>query len=325
MMPSPRKRRLPKWMAMALLGLLAATLAALFGALYLLYWMTAPAPLASAERMVLPAASFRLVCNPDMRREAERAWLRGMLHYSLRQAPTVVARAAEYAFSPERAPLCPLRAGVSGRCREDAIKAWVAVVSMGRYRGAFWLADREVYRLARDGRIPYGMRRHGDTRFYERTQSAVAGPPVLALWRATALAGSDAAGVGEVYDLLAGGAGGPDRAEPARRAFAEGFVADPAEALPAVSGDALSRTDARRLGGLLSPFSFTLDIGDDGALAADVLLACRDSGHHGPLAEDLRGALQRAKEQGRIESLDVAPGERGVRVQLRWRAPWAGR
>ena len=320
----PRRRRVPKWLVLVLLGALGCCVALLLTLMYFLYWMTAPVPLPPSERARLPQADFSVTVRPDLRHEATRRWVRGCLARGLREAPRVARRAAEYALRPERAALCPMAFVMSGRCKDGAIDAWVCALSLGRYRGAFWLADRELHKLARQGRIPYGLHRHGRTWFYEQTRSGRGGPPVLGLWRATALAGSHVAVVARVYDQLASAAT-PSRpgSSAGQGEFGTVVVARPQEVLPAVLAGDLPAADAQALGAAVAPFRAELAIDDRGVLHVVIEGACKDPAMNKPLADEARRRLQRRKEAGRIEAFEVRALERTVRLTWQWRAPWA--
>ena len=193
-----RKRRFPKWAALLSLAIIGMVAATFISAIFFLYWLKAPVALPDPARLVAPGADFFLVCRPDLSREAVRSWLAYLLQKALSGAPGAARAAARYALKPD----CPLQLVVSGRTPEGGPQKWVATISLGRYRGAFWMADRSLRGKARKGLIPYALRQWDGHTFYEQTRSGRSDLNVLAVWKATGLAGSDMSAVGRVYDAL---------------------------------------------------------------------------------------------------------------------------
>lgn len=202
MSSSRAKRRFPKWaaiLALAVIGVLACVFITL---VFFLYWLEAPAPLPDPARLVLKAPDLYFVARPDLSRPATRKWVQALLAHALRHAPQSVRHAAEYGLDPRRAAHCPIQIVLSARDTGSKRPSWVAALSLGRFRGAIWLADRSLYQKAKSGRIPFALQRRGDVFFYERRRGSHEEPSALAVWRATGLAGSGIEAVGEVFDAL---------------------------------------------------------------------------------------------------------------------------
>lgn len=254
---APRKARARRVVMILALGLLGSALAVLLTLLYLLYMMRAPAPLPEADRLLMADHDMFLVVQPDLADPDNREALGRVLDTAIAEAPDTARTLAQYGLSEERAGETPLLMTFSAKIPDEGAWRWVGTVSLGRFRGAFWLADRALRRQSESGRLPYTVRSEGDLTLYEAKRPSRFGLNTLAIWRATGLAGSDPQAVSEVGAALADpppstaeeapdtsglfARGGVLRPDPFLEHLLKAMLGDSAETGPL--GGALSRID----------------------------------------------------------------------------------
>ncbi|HRU05754.1 MAG TPA: hypothetical protein P5137_08265 [Candidatus Brocadiia bacterium] len=317
-----RKKLFPRWAMLALLGLLGLTLATLFTLLYLLYWMQAPVGLPDPASALLKDPDFVLQARPSLWRPQELKWTDALLSKVLQGAPDAARTAARYALAPERAADCPMQVVASARA-EQGRRRWAAAVSLGKYRGAFWLADRAMSRMIRAGALPYVPMRRGDANCYVRAEGAKGGAPAMCVWRATGIAGDSADTVSAIHDSLAADA---DRAKGVlvapKGAMAWGKAARPDAGLPSLLAVFWPKApDMKEFLAALGPVDYTARVEDDGSLLLEAEAPWRGRAAASQAAAEMKRTFESFEGAGGLEKTEVDAVGQGLRARLWFKAP----
>jgi len=318
-----KKRHFPKWLMLLSLGVLGVTLALLLTLLYLLYWMKSPIQLPDPARLSLRDPDLFFISRPDASRPEVSELLKLFFDRRLAKAPSAVQKVARYGLAPERVAECPLQMVFSVIAGQGGPDRWVAAHSMGRYRGALWLADRALRRGARDGQVPYGRYQHGDTFFYEETRSSRCGLPVLAFWRATGIVGGDVIAVGQVYDNLAAHNPYGLVSVPNLEGYlARGKIRRPVCGVPFLLKRLLgSPLDLDAFLPHLGPMDVRLKVGEDGRLLVDIAASCQNDTTRGMVAKGLRELLRELVRKGTLDAMGVVSRQKALNVHLAIKIP----
>lgn len=311
-------KRSAKRLAMILaLGMLGAVLALLLILLYMLYWFKAPAPLPDPALLMLPDNDAWLVVRPDISRPEDRETMRRILGHLLSEAPAAARRAARYGLAEERAGKVPMQVALSMRTPVGEEPQWVGAVSLGRYRGAFWLADRALRRQARQGDVPYSPRPVEGASLYEATRSLRSGPAALGVWKATGVAGSRA-------DLVEGVLGALNAEKPpqapeipdALDAFGKGRIVHPDAFLEAWLKALIGESaDPGPLRGALQSIEIALRAEPGGALRFEAVSPWREGANRTGASRAASEILQLSLESGQLAEFNVHSGEFALEVR----------
>ena len=321
--PLDGKRR-PKRVAMVLaLGVLGAVLALLLTLLYLLYWLRAPAPLPDPALLMLPGQDAFLVVRPDEGRKEDRETLRRMLGVLLAESPDIVRRAARYGLAEERAGTCPMLLTLSWKASGTTAYQWTGTVSLGRYRGAFWMAERALRRQSREGTIPYARRSVSGGDLYEATRSQRSGPGALGIWRATGIAGSGLDAVAHVRETLETSVSPADAAPPdAEGPFGRGRVLRPDPVFAALLRELIGESaDPGPLSGALESIEFDLHAGPEGTLAFEAVAPWRENANRDGVVRAAGELLRLPRDSGNLLEFNVHPGEQALEVYALFHFP----
>lgn len=305
-------KRSAKRVAMVLaLGLLGAVLALMFTLLYILYWVKAPVPLPEPALLMLPEHDAWLVIRPDVSRAEDRETLRVLLGTLLRDAPRAARRAARYGLAEERAGKVPMQVSLSLKTPDDDETQWVGAVSLGRYRGAFWLAERALRRQAKEGGFPYSKRPFEGASLYEATPSHKPGPAAMGIWRATGVAGNQ-------LDLVAGALNALESGSPPEgseisaefAAFGKGRILRPDAVLEAwLKGLLGESADPGPLRGALQSIEIDLHAKEGGALLFKAVCPWREGANRAGASRAISEIMQLSLDSGQLAEFSVHSGE----------------
>jgi len=319
------KKRFPRWAMVALLGLVGVTLATLFLLLYLLYWMQARVALPSPAAAALKDADFVLEARPALWRPQELRWTDALLSRVLAGAPDAARTAARYALAPERAAECPMQVVASGRM-EDGRQRWAGGVSLGKYRGAFWLADRAMARMSRAGTLAYSPIRRRDATCYARAEGVRGGAPAMCMWRATGIAGDSVDTVSAIHDALAADAELAKAPESLSRTMtdvmARGAVARPEQGLPPLLSLFWPQApEMKDFLAALGPVTFTARVEEEGGLVLEAQAPWKGQAEAARAALEVKRTFKKLEGDGALERSEVEVSGQELRLRLWFKAP----